>query len=111
VKSAFLNGPLEEDVYVKQPLGFELKGKENKVLKLNKALYGLEQAPRAWNKRIGQFLVAQGFKKSTVEYGVYVKCSNDKHMLIICLYVDDLLVTGSSLTEIEHFKAQNEKWV
>ncbi|WJX12170.1 hypothetical protein P8452_02697 [Trifolium repens] len=73
VKSAFLNGPLEEDVYVKQPPGFELKGKEGKVLKLNKALYGL---------------------------------NDDKHMLIICLYVDDLLVTGSSSIEIENFKSQ-----
>ena len=106
MKSAFLNGPLEEDVYVKQPPGFELKGKENKVLKLNKALYGLKQAPRAWNKRIEQFFVMQGFKKCSVEYGVYVKCSDDKHMLIICLYVDDLLVTGSSSTEIEKFKSQ-----
>ena len=106
VKSAFLNGPLEEDVYVKQPPGFELKGKESKVLKLNKALYGLKQAPRAWNKRIDQFFVMQGFRKCSVEYGVYVKCSDDKHMLIICLYVDDLLVTGSSSIEIENFKSQ-----
>ncbi|WJX17845.1 hypothetical protein P8452_07710 [Trifolium repens] len=106
VKSAFLNGPLEEDVYVKQPPGFELKGKEDKVLKLNKALYGLKQAPRAWNKRIDQFFVMQGFRKCSVEYGVYVKCSDDKHMLIICLYVDDLLVTGSSSIEIENFKTQ-----
>ncbi|GAU25767.1 hypothetical protein TSUD_222240 [Trifolium subterraneum] len=58
-ESAFLNGPLEEDVYVNQPPGFELKGKEDRVLKLNKALYGLKQAPRAWNKRIDQFLVMQ----------------------------------------------------
>ncbi|CAJ2637750.1 unnamed protein product [Trifolium pratense] len=106
VKSAFLNGPLEEDVYVKQPPGFELKGKEDKVLKLNKALYGLKQAPRAWNKRIDQFFVVQGFVKCSVEYGVYVKHSDNKHMLIICLYVDDLLVTGSSLAEIEDFKSQ-----
>ncbi|CAJ2634633.1 unnamed protein product [Trifolium pratense] len=106
VKSAFLNGPLEEDVYVKQPPGFELKGKEDKVLKLNKALYGLKQAPRAWNKRIDQFFVVQGFVKCSVEYGVYVKHSDNKHILIICLYVDDLLVTGSSLAEIEDFKSQ-----
>ncbi|CAJ2632851.1 unnamed protein product [Trifolium pratense] len=106
VKSAFLNGPLEEDVYVKQPPGFELKGKEDKVLKLNKALYGLKQAPRAWNKRIDLFFVVQGFVKCSVEYGVYVKHSDKKHMLIICLYVDDLLVTGSSLAEIEDFKSQ-----
>jgi hypothetical protein len=106
VKLAFLNGPLEEDVYVKQPPGFELKGKEDKVLKLHKALYGLKQAPRAWNKRIDQFFVMQGFRKCSVKHGVYVKCSSDKHMLIICWYVDDLLVTGSSLTEIENFKSQ-----
>ncbi|GAU22332.1 hypothetical protein TSUD_106600 [Trifolium subterraneum] len=106
VKSAFLNGPLEENVYVKQPPGFELKGKEDRVLKLNKALYGLKQAPRAWNKRIDQFLVMQGFVKCSVKYGVYMKHSNDKHMLIICLYVDDLLVTGSSPLEIENFKSQ-----
>ncbi|GAU38979.1 hypothetical protein TSUD_378550 [Trifolium subterraneum] len=108
VKSAFLNGPLEEDVYVKQPPDFELKYKEYRVLKLNKALYGLKQAPRLCNKRIDQFFVMQGFQKCSVEYGVYVKHSDDKHMLIICLYVDDLLVTGSSLTEIENFKSQME---
>ncbi|GAU36721.1 hypothetical protein TSUD_318190 [Trifolium subterraneum] len=106
VKSAFLNGPLEEDVYVKQPPGFELKGMEDRVLKLNKALYGLKQAPRAWNKRIDQFLVMQGFVKCSVKYGVYVKHSDNKHMLIICLYVDDLLVTDSSPMEIENFKSQ-----
>jgi hypothetical protein len=99
-------GPLEEDVYVKQPPGFELKDKDDKVLKLHKALYGLKQTPRAWNKRIDNFLVMQGFRKCSVEYGVYVKKSDDQHMLIICLYVDDLLVTGSSLVEIKNFKSQ-----
>lgn len=55
LKSAFLNGSLEEEVYITQPPGFEIKGSENKVLKLRKALYGLKQAPRAWNKRIDAF--------------------------------------------------------
>jgi hypothetical protein len=70
-------------VYVKQPPGFELKGKEGKVLKLNKALYGLKQAPRAWNKRIDQFFLMQGFRKCSVEYGVYVKSSDDKHISLV----------------------------
>ncbi|RDX82188.1 hypothetical protein CR513_37053, partial [Mucuna pruriens] len=69
VKSAFLNGPLEE-VYVDQPLGFVVKGKENKVYKLKKALYGLKQAPRAWNKRIDGYLSQIDFIKCTSEHGV-----------------------------------------
>ena len=60
VKSAFLNGPLDEEVYVKQLLSFIQSGKEEKVYKLIKALYGLKQTPRAWNKRINSFL--HGFK-------------------------------------------------
>lgn len=56
VKSAFLNGPLEEEVYTRQPPGYVKKGMEDKVMKLNKALYGLKQAPRAWNRRVDSFL-------------------------------------------------------
>ncbi|CAL1356030.1 unnamed protein product [Linum trigynum] len=52
VKSAFLNGYLEEDIYVEQPPGYIVEGQEDKVLKLKKAWYGLKQAPRAWNSRI-----------------------------------------------------------
>ena len=63
IKSAFLNDPLDEDVYIKQSSGFIQSGKEKKVYKLTKALYGLKQAPRAWNKRIDSYLHATGFKK------------------------------------------------
>ena len=55
VKSAFLNGILEEEVYVEQPLGYMRRGEEKKVLRLKKALYGLKQAPRAWNYRIDKY--------------------------------------------------------
>lgn len=64
----------------------------------------MKQAPRAWNKRIDEFLIQLGFKKCTVEYGVYVMNSKDSGMLIICLYVDDLLLTGSDPEEIKEFK-------
>ena len=61
VKSAFLNGPLDKDVFILQPPGFICKENEHKVLKLRKALYGLKQAPRAWNRRIDTFLHNIGF--------------------------------------------------
>jgi hypothetical protein len=70
VKSAFLNGPLEEMVFVSQPPSFEIAGKESMVYKLHKALYGLKQAPRAWNKKIDQVLTQIGFEKCLVEFGV-----------------------------------------
>jgi len=106
VKFAFLNGPLDEEVYVTQPPCFKIKGKEDTVYRLNKSLYGLKQAPRAWNKRIDNFLVQQEFVKHKSEYGVYVKKGIEGNQLIICLYVDDLIVTGSDVKEIEVFETQ-----
>jgi len=103
VKSTFLNGPLEEDVYVTQPPGFEVNGKEQMMYKLHKALYGFKQAPRAWNKRIDQFLLQIGFKKRKAEYGIYVQNLNEENITMIFLYVDDLLVTGCNHNEIEKF--------
>ena len=105
VKSAFLNGPLEEEVYVQQPIGFVQETDKHKVYKLNKALYGLKQAPRAWNKRIDKFFEGIGFMKCISEHGVYVK-NTEGSKIIICLYVDDLLITGSNEECIESCKAE-----
>jgi len=104
VKSAFRNGPLEELVFVSQPLGFEIAGKQNLVYKLHKALYGLKQAPNVWNKKIDQVLIQIGFKKCLVEFGVYVQKLSDEGTIIICLYVDDLLITCSSTLKIKKVK-------
>jgi len=73
VKSAFLNGPLDEEVYVKHLSDFIQSDKEEKVYRLTKALYVLKQAPRAWNKRIDLALHAIGFKKCASNHGLYVK--------------------------------------
>ena len=61
VKFAFLNGFLEEEVYIEQPLGYVVKRHEDKVLRLKKALYGLKQAPRAWNSKIDKYFQEKGF--------------------------------------------------
>jgi len=103
VKSAFLNGILQEEIYVEQPAGFVNQGKEDKVYLLKKALYGLKQAPRAWYGRIDDYLTGSGFQKSLSEATLYVKRFNDD-VLIISLYVDDLLVTGSNTVQVAEFK-------
>ena len=71
VKTAFLNGVVEEEVYVEQPLGFETHDKETHVCKLNKSMYGLKQAPRTWYDRIDSFLSSLGFTKSKADSSLY----------------------------------------
>ena len=105
VKSAFLNGEISEVIYVKQPEGFLVKRKEGYVLRLKKALYGLKQAPRAWYFKLHSCLLSLGFIKSAYEQSLYLKRTTDT-ILIVGVYVDDLLVTGSSSSVIDDFKAE-----
>ncbi|CAA7052678.1 unnamed protein product [Microthlaspi erraticum] len=105
VKTAFLHGDLKETVFVKQPEGFEEIGQEEKVCKLNKALYGLKQAPRAWNIKLNAILREFKFSKCLKEPTVYRREYNG-NLLLVAVYVDDLLVTGTSLKDIEEFKAE-----
>jgi hypothetical protein len=73
VKTAFLNGVIEEEVYIEQPQGFVIHGKESHVCRLKKALYGLKQAPRAWYARIDGYLMSLGFTKSDADPNLYYK--------------------------------------
>jgi hypothetical protein len=109
IKSAFLNGELEEDIFVEQPEGFQLSSDPDCVCKLKKALYGLKQAPRAWYGRIDGYLCGSGFKRSESEHTLYVKTDSYSNVLIISLYVDDLLITGNNMKEIESFTHDLEK--
>ncbi|BBN69056.1 transposable element gene, partial [Prunus dulcis] len=104
VKSAFLNGVLQEEVYVNQPEGFVIKGKEDKVYRLHKALYGLKQAPRAWYGEIDSYFTQCGFVKSLSEATLYTKVRGDKEILIVSIYVDDIVYTGSSQALLAEFK-------
>lgn len=103
VKMAFLNGDLNETVYVSQPEGFEKKGEENRVYRLHKALYGLRQAPRAWNVKLNRVFKEMGLKRCVKELSVYLKGDKGDY-LIVAIYVDDLFVTGTSLKVINQFK-------
>ena len=90
VKSAFLNGKLEEEVYVAQPPGFEDPKHHNKVFRLNKALYGLKQTPRAWYDTLKEFLMKKGFKLGSLDPTLFTKTYDDE--LFVCqIYVDDII--------------------
>ena len=106
VKSAFLNGVLKEEVYVDQPDGFVTTNYEDKVYKLKKALYGLKQAPRAWYEEINAYLVSCGYVRSTSEATLYCKTKEDSGTLIVSIYVDDIVYTGSSEELIDEFKTE-----
>jgi hypothetical protein len=105
VKLAFLNGDLQEEVFVEQPVEFIKPGKEHLVLRLSKALYGLHQAPRAWNAKLDDTLLSFGFSRCPSELAIYTKMINGRQ-LEVGVYVDDLVVTGASLEGIRKFKAE-----
>ena len=92
VKTTFLHAELEEEIYMQQPEGFEVKGKENLVCRLKKSLYGLKQAPRQWYKKFESFMLEHGFHKTQADHCVFVKRYNEGDFLILLLYVDDMLV-------------------
>ena len=103
VKSAFLQGELNEAVYVEQPKGFEIQEEQGKVYKLKKALYGLKQAPRAWYSRIDGYFKKEGFEKCFCEHTLFIK-KEEQGVLVVSLYVDDLIYTGNSEAMLAQFK-------
>ena len=95
VKTAFLNGDLEEEIYMEQPEGCVAPGQEKKVCKLVKSLYGLKQAPKQWHKKFDDVMLSNGFKINECDKCVYVK-NTDNGYVILCLYVDDIIIVGSN---------------
>lgn len=105
LKSFFLNGDLEEEVYVEQPHGYYVKGREDDVYLLKKALYGLKQALRAWFQKMDAFLLSLKFTNTHADNNLYVLMV-DQDICILVLYVDDLLLTGSSMELIGWVESQ-----
>jgi hypothetical protein len=102
VKSAFLNGPIKEEVYEEQPPGFEDDRYPNHVYKLSKALYGLKQAPRAWYECLRDFLISNAFKLGKANPTLFTKTYNGD--LIVCqIYVDDIIFGSTNQKSCEEF--------
>lgn len=105
VKSNFHNRELKEEVFVSQPEGFVVKGKEDCVYRLHKALYGLRQAPRAWYSGIDTYFTQLGFICSLNEPTVYSKKEGDNSILLLFLYVDDILYMGYSEKKLKELRS------
>ncbi|XP_072976984.1 uncharacterized protein [Typha angustifolia] len=103
VKTTFLNGELNEEIYMEQPEGFVAPGQERKVCKLVKSLYGLKQAPKQWHEKFDLVMMSNGFHINECDKCVYVKCTSDNYV-IICLYVDDMIITSSNINVIKATK-------
>ncbi|KAL0312877.1 UNVERIFIED_CONTAM: Retrovirus-related Pol polyprotein from transposon TNT 1-94 [Sesamum radiatum] len=101
VKTAFLNGDLDEEVYMKQPEGFIMPGNEHKVCKLVKSLYGLKQAPKQWHQKFDEVVLSSGYRLNQSDKCVYSKFDNSGNGVIICLYVDDMLIFGTNQHQVD----------
>ncbi|KAG9455261.1 hypothetical protein H6P81_008165 [Aristolochia fimbriata] len=107
VKTTFLHGDLEEEIYMRQPAGFEVIGKESWVCKLKRSLYGLKQAPRQWYLKFDRFMLYIGFARSNADHCVYLQRFNDGDYIILTLYIDDMLIAGTNMKKIDDLK----KWL
>ncbi|GJR41665.1 zinc finger, CCHC-type containing protein [Tanacetum coccineum] len=101
VKTAFLNGDLEEEVYINQPQGFIMLGNENKVCKLIKSLYGLKQAPKQWHQKFDEVILSNGYLLNQADKCVYSKFDETGKEVIICLYVDNMLIFGTDQVQVD----------
>ncbi|GJW74099.1 retrotransposon protein, putative, ty1-copia subclass [Tanacetum coccineum] len=103
VKTAFLNGRLDEDIYMEQPEGYVNPKYPNRVCKLQRSIYGLKQASRQWNKRFDEEIKRFGFTQNRDEPCVYRKASGSDVVFLI-LYVDDILIMGNNIPKLKEVK-------
>ena len=104
MKTAFLHGDLEETIYMVQPKGFEKPGEEQKICLLKKSLYGLKQSSRQWNLKFHEHMETMKFERSSFDSCVYMKRKGKEIVAYLLLYVDDILLAGSSKSELQIVK-------
>ena len=101
IKNAFLNGDLSEEVYMQPPP--DLSVESNKICRLRRALYGLKQAPQAWFAKFISTIFRLGYTASTYDFALFLRCT-DKGTILLLLYVDDMIITGDDLNDIQELK-------
>jgi hypothetical protein len=109
VKTTFLNGELNKEIYMKQLEGFVTHGQENMVCRLRKSLYGLKQAPKQWHEKFDRTLTSAGFVLNEADTCVYYRFVGCKGV-ILCLYVNDILILRTSIdviNDVKSFLSQN----
>ena len=104
INNAFLNGELEEEVFMILPPGFCKEEEETGVYKLKKSIYGLKQSPRAWFDRFAKVIKNQGCQQGHLDHTLFFKQSNDGRMTILIVYVDDIIFTRDDTREVERLK-------
>jgi hypothetical protein len=102
IKTAFLNGRLEEEIYLQQPEGFAIPGQEDKVLRLHKCIYGLRQASHVWEKLFTGYLKQQGFSQSEADPCLFTRVRGQE-ILYVAIWVDDGILASNRLEAIDHF--------
>ncbi|GJR26853.1 putative ribonuclease H-like domain-containing protein [Tanacetum coccineum] len=108
VKSAFLYGNITEEVYVKQPPGFEDPAHPNKVYRVVKALYGLHQAPRAWYERLSTFLLKHGYRRGAIDKTLFIK-KDRRDIMLVQVYVDDIIFGSTKPSMVKDFEELMQK--
>jgi Reverse transcriptase (RNA-dependent DNA polymerase)/Integrase core domain len=108
VKNAFLQGTLEEEVYMNLPPGHKMENLSNIVCRLKKSIYGLKQSPRAWYSKLSHFLLSCNFKVSNADNSLFTKILNN-NIIVVLVYVDDIIITGNSQREINNVKHELKK--
>ncbi|RVW97188.1 Retrovirus-related Pol polyprotein from transposon TNT 1-94 [Vitis vinifera] len=103
VKTAFLNGNIDETIYMVQPENFESKDSKQLVCRLKRSIYGLKQASRQWYRKFDQVITSFGFKENTVDQCIYLKFSGSKFIILV-LYVDDILLASSDVRLLHETK-------
>jgi hypothetical protein len=108
IKSAFLNGVIQEEVYIKQPPGFENPRYPNRVYKLSKALYELKQMPRAWYARLKTFLLDHGYVMGSIDKTLFT-LKHDNGLLLVQIYVNGIIFCVSSHVLVSSIQKMMEK--